>query len=143
VVYQDFTRFPLTARENIALDLLGEPVDPDVLARVTRKAGAADLFTGLNDGWDTVLSAQYEGGQDLSGARLFARFAEMSRAGRESGGVTVLISHRFSTVRMAEMIVVLDEGRVAEMGDHEELLRSGGTYAQLFTLQARAYLDPS
>jgi ATP-binding cassette subfamily B protein len=55
--------------------------------------------------------------------------------------VTLLISHRFSTVRMADLIVVLDQGRVTETGDHETLLRSGGTYAQLFTLQARAYLD--
>lgn len=91
----------------------------------------------------TVLDEPTASLDAVAEARLFARFAEMSRAGRESGGVTVLISHRFSTVRMADLIVVLDEGRVAEMGDHEELLRSGGTYAQLFTLQARAYLDPS
>jgi ATP-binding cassette subfamily B protein len=73
--------------------------------------------------------------------RLFERFAELARAGRESGGITLLISHRFSTVRMADLIVVLDRGRVAEAGGHDELLASGGTYAQLFTLQARAYLD--
>jgi ATP-binding cassette subfamily B protein len=90
----------------------------------------------------TVLDEPTASLDAVAEARLFARFAEVSRAGREAGGVTLLISHRFSTVRMADLIVVLDQGRVAEVGDHEALLRSGGTYAQLFTLQARAYLDP-
>jgi ATP-binding cassette, subfamily B, bacterial len=89
----------------------------------------------------TVLDEPTASLDAVAEARLFARFAEMSRAGREKGGVTLLISHRFSTVRMADLIVVLDQGRVTETGDHETLLRSGGTYAQLFTLQARAYLD--
>jgi ATP-binding cassette, subfamily B, bacterial len=170
VVYQDFTRFPLTARENVALDLLGEPVDPDVLARVAGKAGAADLVTGLNDGWDTVLSAQYEGGQDLSGgqwqrvalaralyavergarilvldepaaqldvraeARFYDRFLEIT-----AGVTSVVISHRFSTVRRADRIAVLDGGRITESGDHEELLRAGGTYAEMFRLQVARF----
>ncbi|WP_345455915.1 ABC transporter ATP-binding protein [Actinoallomurus oryzae] len=90
----------------------------------------------------TVLDEPTASLDAVAEARLFARFAEVSRAGREAGGVTLLISHRFSTVRMADLIVVLDQGRVAEVGDHDALLRSGGTYAQLFTLQARAYLDP-
>ncbi|GLY78055.1 ABC transporter ATP-binding protein [Actinoallomurus iriomotensis] len=90
----------------------------------------------------TVLDEPTASLDAVAEARLFARFAEVSRAGREAGGVTVLVSHRFSTVRMADLIVVLDQGRVEEVGDHETLLRAGGTYAQLFTLQARAYLDP-
>jgi len=89
----------------------------------------------------TVLDEPTASLDPVAEARLYARFAEMSRTGRESGGVTLLISHRFSTVRIADLIVVLDQGRVAELGDHEELMSSGGTYAQLFTLQARAYLD--
>ncbi|HZE34173.1 MAG TPA: ATP-binding cassette domain-containing protein, partial [Actinoallomurus sp.] len=170
VVYQDFTRFPLTARENVALDLLGEPVDPETLARVARRAGAADLVAGLRDGWETVLSAQYEGGQDLSGgqwqrvalaralyavergarllvldeptaqldvraeARFYDRFLEIT------GGVTsVVISHRFSTVRRADRIAVLDGGRITELGDHEELLRAGGTYREMFELQVSRF----
>jgi ATP-binding cassette subfamily B protein len=89
----------------------------------------------------TVLDEPTASLDAVAEARLFARFAELSRAGRSSGGVTLLISHRFSTVRMADLIVVLEDGRVTETGGHEELLRGGGTYAQLFTLQARAYLD--
>jgi ATP-binding cassette, subfamily B, bacterial len=91
----------------------------------------------------TVLDEPTASLDPVAEARLFARFAEMSRAGRESGGVTLLISHRFSTVRIADLIVVLDQGRVVELGDHDALMRGGGTYAQLFTLQARAYLDRS
>jgi ATP-binding cassette subfamily B protein len=170
VVYQDFTRFPLTARENVALDLLGEPVDPDVLARVARRAGAAGVVDGLRDGWDTVLSAQYEGGQDLSGgqwqrvalaralyavergarilvldeptaqldvraeARFYDRFLDITE-----GVTSLVISHRFSTVRRADRIVVLDGGRISESGGHDELLAAGGTYAEMFRLQAARF----
>lgn len=71
---------------------------------------------------------------------LFERYATSAgQAGREDGGVTVLISHRFSTVRMADLIAVLDHGQLTEHGTHRELMDSGGLYAELFTLQARAY----
>ncbi|WP_345483016.1 ABC transporter ATP-binding protein [Actinopolymorpha pittospori] len=70
---------------------------------------------------------------------LFERFARASEAAREVGGVTVLVSHRFSTVRMADLIVVLDKGRIVEVGDHNQLMAATGLYAELFTLQARAY----
>jgi ATP-binding cassette subfamily B protein len=72
--------------------------------------------------------------------RLFQRWTEAARdARRRSGAITVLISHRFSTVRMADLIVVMDHGRVAELGGHAELMDRGGLYAELFTLQAAAY----
>jgi ATP-binding cassette subfamily B protein len=72
--------------------------------------------------------------------RLFEQYAEAARiAGTETGGITVLVSHRFSTVRMADLIVVLHEGRIEEVGTHEELLTAGRRYAELFELQARAY----
>jgi ATP-binding cassette subfamily B protein len=71
---------------------------------------------------------------------LYERFAEASRAAAaETGGVTVLVSHRFSTVRMADLIVVIDDGRVIEVGSHQELLAADGRYAELFEVQARAY----
>jgi ATP-binding cassette, subfamily B, bacterial len=170
VVYQDFTRLPLTARENVALDLLGEPVDPEVLARVARRAGAADVVAGLPGGWETVLSAQFPGGQDLSGgqwqrvalaralyavergarilvldeptaqldvraeARFYDRFLDITE-----GVTSLVISHRFSTVRRADRIAVLDGGRITESGTHDELLRAGGTYAEMFALQVSRF----
>jgi ATP-binding cassette, subfamily B, bacterial len=71
---------------------------------------------------------------------LYERFAEASRvAARETGGITVLVSHRFSTVRMADLIVVMDQGRVVEVGSHRALMRARGRYAELFEVQARAY----
>jgi ATP-binding cassette subfamily B protein len=71
---------------------------------------------------------------------LFERYASSAgRAGREHGGITVLISHRFSTVGMADRIAVLDHGRLTEFGTHRDLMAAPGLYAELFTLQARAY----
>jgi ATP-binding cassette subfamily B protein len=73
-------------------------------------------------------------------AALFERFARAASRSSALGAVTVLVSHRFSTVRMADLIVVVEDGRVTETGDHKTLMAAGGTYAQLFQLQAKAYL---
>ncbi len=70
---------------------------------------------------------------------LFERYADASRDGSSNGRVTVLVSHRFSTVRMADLIIVLDGARVVESGRHDELLARGGQYAELFSIQAGAY----
>ncbi len=70
---------------------------------------------------------------------LFERYAEAARDAAVAGTVTVLVSHRFATVRMADLIIVMDEGRAVEIGGHDELLASGGHYAELFALQAAAY----
>jgi ATP-binding cassette subfamily B protein len=70
---------------------------------------------------------------------LFERYAAAARLGRESGRVTVLVSHRFSTVRMADLIVVLDGARVVEVGTHDALMARGGHYAELYGIQAAAY----
>ena len=70
---------------------------------------------------------------------LFERFAAGAREQATNGRVTVLVSHRFSTVRMADLILVLDGARVTEVGSHDELLALGGTYAELYAIQARSY----
>src|SRR5205823_3137185 len=70
---------------------------------------------------------------------LFERFAAESRAARDDGRITVLVSHRFSTVRMADLIVVIDGASIVEAGTHDELIASGGLYADLYSLQASAY----
>jgi ATP-binding cassette, subfamily B, bacterial len=70
---------------------------------------------------------------------LFERYAEEAKTSRRDGRITVLISHRFSTVRMADLIVVVGDGRIAELGSHEELMACGGQYAELYAIQASAY----
>ncbi|HEY3110265.1 MAG TPA: ABC transporter ATP-binding protein, partial [Chloroflexota bacterium] len=79
-----------------------------------------------------ALDAQTEHG-------LFERFAEAAGSGQSAGTVTVLVTHRFSTVRMADLIVVIDDGRVVEQGSHHELMARGGLYAELYELQSRVY----
>jgi ATP-binding cassette, subfamily B, bacterial len=70
---------------------------------------------------------------------LFERYAQEARAGRAHGRVTVLVSHRFSTVRMADLIIVVTDGKIAELGSHADLMARGGAYADLYSIQARAY----
>ena len=73
-------------------------------------------------------------------AALFARYGEAARSHTDAnGGITILVSHRFSTVRSADLIVVMDRGQVVETGTHAELMKRDGTYAELFNLQSRAY----
>ncbi|WP_344667952.1 ABC transporter ATP-binding protein [Catenulispora yoronensis] len=172
VVYQDYTRYPLTARENVVLDVLGGPVDEEALRTAAERSGALDLVEGLPHGWDTVLSPQYTDGQDLSGgqwqrialaralyaiargagvlvldeptaqldvraeAAFYERFLEITH-----GVTSVVISHRFSTVRRADRIAVLDGGRITELGSHAELLAREGTYAEMFHKQAAAFTE--
>jgi ATP-binding cassette subfamily B protein len=71
--------------------------------------------------------------------QLFERYAGRARQARQNGSITILVSHRFSTVRMADLIVVLDGARVAEVGSHEELMAKGGRYSELYRIQAKAY----
>jgi ABC-type multidrug transport system fused ATPase/permease subunit len=160
-VFQDFTRFELPLRDNVAP--AGAP-DETVRAALA-SAGAADLAS-----LDTVLAKGYDGGTDLSGgqwqrvalaralsavelgaglvlldeptAQLDVRgeaeiFDRILEATRES--TTILISHRFSTVRHADRICVLEHGRVVELGTHDELMARGGRYRTMFDLQAQRF----
>ena len=160
-VFQDFTRFELSLRDNVAPH--GAP-DEDVLAALV--AAGADHLASL----DTVLSTQYAGGIDLSGgewqrvalaravcavrrgagvvlldeptaqldvrgeAQIFRRLLEATR-----GVTTILVSHRFSTVRHVDRICVVEDGRVVEIGSHDELMAQGGRYRTMFELQAQRF----
>ncbi|MDJ0460328.1 ABC transporter ATP-binding protein [Streptomyces sp. H27-C3] len=167
MVFQDFVRFKLPARDNIAFGRPGVPADPDAVERAAAEAGAVGIVQGLPLGYDTVLSKEFSDGADLSLgqwqrlalARAFYRDsplvildeptasldpqAEADLFGRIrslfAGRAVLLISHRFSNVRDADRIYVMESGRVIEHGSHDELTAAGGTYARLFRLQAEAY----
>jgi ATP-binding cassette, subfamily B, bacterial len=167
VVFQDFLRYWLPVRDNIAMGRHERFGDDAAVVEAARRAGAHDDLQALPEGYDTRLGPVFAGGADLSVgqwqkiaiARLFFRDAPFvildeptaaldARAEHDlfarieellEGRAVLLISHRFSTVREADRIYVLDRGEVIEEGGHDELMALGGTYAEMFTLQAAAY----
>jgi ATP-binding cassette subfamily B protein len=172
VVLQEFTRYELSIRDNVALGAACAGGDQELLDLVARKAGVTGLVARAPHGWDTPLARAYTGGIDLSGgqwqriaiaralyavacgARLLvldeptahldvsAERDVFDRIIREADGAGILlISHRLSTVRQADRIVLLDGGRVTENGSHHELIARGGDYARLFALQADRFDD--
>jgi ATP-binding cassette, subfamily B, bacterial len=167
VVFQDYIHYHLTARENIWLgNIERDPTDAGIIA-AAEHTGAAQALCRLDKGFDTPLGRLFEDGEELSIgewqkvalARAFFSDAriiildeptssmdakaehEVFNAFRKllDGRTAVLISHRFSTVRMADCIYVLDQGSILEHGTHDELVCRGGKYARLFELQARHY----
>jgi ATP-binding cassette subfamily B protein len=167
IILQDFTRFELSAYENVALAADRGPGERDDVLAAAAVAGAVEIVEALPRGWETILSKSYDGGTELSGgqwqrialARAFfaarrgakilildeptanldveAEITTFDRLLDSAAGLTVLlVSHRFSTVRRADRIVVLAEGRVEEQGSHDELMAADGHYAVLYRLQA-------
>jgi ATP-binding cassette subfamily B protein len=171
VIFQDFVRYRLPARENIGAGRHEHFDDIEGIVAAARTAGADSFLSQLPEGYDTTLSKEFRGGTDLSVgqwqrvalARAFFRDAPFvildeptaaldPRAEYElfssirslfQGRSVLLISHRFSSVRNADRIYVLKDGAVVEEGDHDTLMAGAGIYAELFTLQASAYLRTS
>ncbi len=169
VVFQDFARYNLTAAENIGLGDVDRLDDRDEIEHAATRAGADRLVGRLPHRYDTVLGRMFDAGAELSVgqwqriavSRAFFRDAPLlildeptasldARAEHDlferirtlfAGRTVLLISHRFSTVRSADRIYVLHQGRVVEHGAHAELMAAKGRYAELFTLQAQAYTD--
>jgi ATP-binding cassette, subfamily B, bacterial len=169
VIFQDFERYLLPARENVGLGRKERIEDLAAVIDAATRADAHEFLGSLPEGYETMLGREFSGGYDLSigqwqrvalaraffrdapfvildeptasldaraESNLFARMRELLR-----GRSVVLISHRFSSVRSADRIYVMHDGRVVEHGSHEELMALDGLYAELFTLQARAYVE--
>jgi ATP-binding cassette subfamily B protein len=167
VIFQDFMRYEMTARENIAVGQIDEISNLKLLQTASRKSLADLVIAKLPLQFEQMLGRRFDGGVDLSGGEwqkialaraylrnaqllildeptaaldarsefeVFHRFAELT-----SGKMALFISHRFSTVRMADRIVVLENGNIAEDGNHEQLSRLGGRYAEMFEMQAASY----
>ncbi len=171
VVLQDPLHWPMTAANNVRIGRLDRPDPDDVaFTDAAVRSGADVVLATLPDGAATMLSRQFQQGRDLSGgqwqrlsvARGLYRDAPLVIADeptaamdaraehavftalRGLGGserITVLVTHRLANVRHADQIVVMEDGRVTELGTHAELMARGGTYQELFSLQARAYAD--
>ncbi len=167
VIFQDFVRYHLAASENVGFGQIEALDDRPRIVRAAEKSGAHPLITALPDGYETTLGRWFSKGRDLSGgewqkialARAFMRDCRVLVLDEPTAALdaenelkvfqqfralaedkmAVLISHRFSTVRMADRIFVIDQGQLTEQGTHAELLARGGTYARLFTLQAESY----
>ncbi len=168
VIFQDYARYNLTARDNIWFG--NTEIGSDAQHRIAAAAqhsGADKVISELKQGYDTMLGKWFEEGEELSIgqwqkialARAFIRDAEILILDEPSsamdanaeyefynrfrqllnGRSAIIISHRFSTVRMADYICVLDQGRIVEHGAHDDLVQRGGLYAELFGKQARYY----
>jgi ATP-binding cassette subfamily B protein len=167
VIFQDFMRYEMTSRENIAVGRIEEIENTALLREAAQKSLADEVIARLPGSYEQMLGRRFDGGVDLSGGEwqkialaraylrdaqvlildeptaaldarsefeVFRRFADLT-----AGKMALFISHRFSTVRMADRIVVLENGRVIEDGSHARLTSLGGRYAEMFEMQAASY----
>jgi ATP-binding cassette subfamily B protein len=167
VIFQDYMRYELLVKENIGFGKIEDLADQSRIEMAAKKSMAFQVIGKLPNGYDQMIGRRFDGGVDLSGGEwqkfalaraymrdaqllildeptatldaraeyeVFRRFAELTK-----GRMAVLISHRFSTVRMADRILVLQNGRIREQGTHSHLVALGGQYAELFELQAAGY----
>jgi ATP-binding cassette subfamily B protein len=168
VIFQDFARYQLLVSENIGVGDVNNIEDQSRISEAAGKGMATDFIEDLPEGFDTQLGTWFKGGNELSGgqwqkialsrafmrseadvlildeptaaidakaeAEIFSHFRELTE-----NRISIIISHRFSTVRIADHIIVLDKGKIVEEGSHQSLLDSGGQYATLFNLQAAGY----
>jgi ATP-binding cassette subfamily B protein len=167
VIFQDYMRYEMLAKENIGFGKIEDLDDRDRIETAAQKSMAFQVIGKLPGGYNQMIGRRFDGGVDLSGGEwqkfalaraymrdaqllildeptatldaraeyeVFRRFAELTK-----GKMAVLISHRFSTVRMADRILVLQDGRIREQGTHGQLVALGGQYAELFELQAAGY----
>ncbi|MGD1948968.1 MAG: ABC transporter ATP-binding protein [Leptolyngbyaceae cyanobacterium] len=168
IMFQDFARYALNVQDNIGFGNLPQRQDITLVPQAAKGAGATAVIEQLEDRYQTILGKMFSGGVDLSGGQwqkiglarafmtnaqilildeptaavdaiaehdLFQRFRQLTQ-----GKMTFLVSHRFSTVRMADRIVVLEQGEIIEVGTHEQLMTHQGRYAEMFDLQAESYL---
>ena len=167
VLFQDFAQYKLSILENIGFGDIRHWTDRNRVRTTAIDAGISDFIEDLEEGYDTKLGNLFPSGRELSGGQwqklglarafmsraqilildeptaamdaiaefdLYKRFRQLTK-----GKTTFFISHRFSSVRLADRIIVLDQGRIAELGTHEQLLTQNGLYARMFHLQASGY----
>ena len=167
VIFQDFFRYDMAVRQNIGVGRVELVSDDRALWDAAKRSNTDEIIVGLPNQLDQMLGRRFEGGIDLSGgqwqrvalaraylrdaqmlildeptasldaaaeAEVFKDFVELTR-----GRIALLISHRFSTVKIADRIVVLTDGEIVEEGTHEVLVTTGGPYARLFEMQAASY----
>jgi ATP-binding cassette subfamily B protein len=167
VIFQDFTHYQLTVADNIWFGNIDLPPTSERIIKAAQLSGADAMIQSLPEGYNTLLGKWFQGGEELSGgqwqkialARAFLKDAQLVVLDEPTSAMdahaeaevfqkfrdlmrdrsALLVTHRLSTVKMADRIYVMDQGKIAESGTHDQLMSLGGIYAHLFETQARNY----